>query len=92
MIRIISYGIVFFLWLTFIRALFRVIRISRRKRAYPYGAYSYKYDPTILEKANNAENDLLFQHYKTNIPKGSLKKHIDSDLQDIEINILENRG
>lgn len=92
MIRIISYGIVFFLWLTFIRALFRVIRISRRKRAYPYGAYSYKYDPTILEKTNNAENDLMLLHYKTNIPKGSLKKQIDSDLQDIETNILENRG
>ena len=92
MIRIISYGIVFFLWLTFIRVLFRVIRISRRKRAYPYGAYSYKYDPTILEKVDDVENDLLFQHYKTNIPKGSLKKQIDSDLQDIETNIIENRG
>ena len=92
MIRIISYGIVFFLWLTFIRALFRVIIISRRKRAYPYGAYSYKYDPIILEK-DNIEGDLQFYHYKTNIPKSNLKEEfINSDLVNMETNIFENRG
>lgn len=92
MFRIIGFGIVFFLWLVFIKALQRIIRISRRKKAYPYAAYSYKYDPIILEK-DNIEGDLQFYHYKTNIPKSNLKEEfINSDLVNMETNIFENRG